>query len=117
MIYVDEAGGPWTVEIVKSPKPSPLSSATTFSGTTDKVTPFFNLKKGSVKFTMQQKLKAKFSSRLEVDLVNADTGVLVSYLCHNAIEPVQTSTADIPAAGTYVLAVTGGDIWDVSYVQ
>ena len=100
MIYVDEAGGPWTVEIVMSPKPGPLSRATTFSGTTDKVTPFFTLRKGSAKFTMHQKLKAKFSSRLEVDLVNADTGALVSYLCHNAIEPVQTSTADIPAAAT-----------------
>jgi hypothetical protein len=117
MIYVDEAGGPWTVEIIKSPKPSPVSSNTAFSGTTDKVTPFFSLKKGSVKFTMHQKLKAKFSVRLEVDLVNADTGAFVSNLCHNAIEPAQTATVDIPAAGNYILEVFGGDSWDVSYVQ
>ena len=117
MIYVDEAGGPWTVEILKSPKPSPISTSTTFTGTTDKVTPFFHLKKGSAKFTMHQKLKGKFSSRIEVDLFNADTGALVSYLCHNATEPTQTAKTDIPAAGAYILEVSGGDSWDVSYTQ
>ena len=117
MIYVDEAGGPWTVEILKSPKPNPLSSDTTFSGTTDKVTPFFQLKKGSAKFTMHQKRKGTFSARLEVDLINADTGALVSYLCHNASDPTQTATADIQAPGNYVLQVSGGDSWDVSFAQ
>ncbi|MGD0591998.1 MAG: hypothetical protein ABSA44_14555 [Bacteroidota bacterium] len=117
MIYVEDAGGPWTAEILKSPKPTPISSNTTFTGTTNKVTPFFHLKKGSAKFTMHQKLKGKFSSRLEIDLINADTGAFVSYLCHNAIEPTQTAKADIPAAGTYILEVSGGDNWDVSYAQ
>lgn len=117
MIYVDDAGGPWTVEIVKSPKPSALSSSPTFSGTADKVTPFFKLGKGSAKFTMHQKLKGKFSSRLEVDLINGDTGTLVKYLCHNSTAPEQTANVDIPAAGNYVLVVSGGDSWDISYKQ
>jgi hypothetical protein len=117
MIYLEDAEGPWTIEILKSPKPAPVSSNTTFSGTTNKVTPFFHLKKGSVKFTMQQKLKGRFSSRLEVVLINADTGVFVSYLCHNATEPTQTAKADVAAAGTYILEVSGGDSWDISYKQ
>ncbi len=117
VIYVVDAGGPWTVEILKSPKPSPVSTSTTFSGTTDKVSPFFHLKKGSAKFTMHQKLKGKFSSRLEVDLINADTGAFMSYLCHNAIEPTQMAKVDIPVAGNYILEVSGGDNWDVSYTQ
>lgn len=117
MIYVERADGPWTIEILKSPKPTPVSISTTFSGTTNKVTPFFHLKKGPAKFTMHQKLKGQFSSRLEIDLINADTGVFVSYLCHNATEPTQTATADIPAAGNYILEVTGGDSWDVSFTQ
>jgi hypothetical protein len=117
MIYVDDAEGPWTIEILKNPKPSPVSTSTTFSGTTNKVTPFFHLKKGSVKFTMHQKLKGQFSSRLEINLINADTGAYVTNLCHNATQPTQTATADIPAAGNYILEVIGGDSWDVSYAQ
>jgi len=117
VIYVEDAEGPWTVEVLKNPKPAPVVSNTTFSGTTNKVTPFFRLKKGSAKFTMHQKLKGRFSSRLEVDLINADTGAFVSYLCHNAIEPTQTAKVDISAAGDYILEVSGGDNWDVSYVQ
>jgi hypothetical protein len=117
MIYVDDAGGPWTVEILKSPKASSLSSDTTFNGTSDKVTPFFPLKKGAAKFIMHQKRKGTFSARLEVDLFNADTGALVSYLCHNAVEPMLTATADIQAPGNYLLQVSGGDSWDVSFAQ
>jgi hypothetical protein len=117
MIYVEDVEGPWTVEILKSPKPTPVSSNTTFSGTTNKVTPFFHLKKGSAKFTMHQKLKGRFSSRLEVDLFNADKSVFVSNLCHNATEPTQTAKVDIPAAGSYILEISGGDSWDVSYKQ
>ena len=117
MIYLEDAEGPWTIEILKSPKPAPVSSNTTFSGTTNKVTPFFHLKKGSTKFTMHQKLKGRFSSRLEVVLINANTGVFVSYLCHNATDPTQTANVDVPAAGTYILEVSGGDSWDISYKQ
>jgi hypothetical protein len=117
MIYVDDAGGPWTVEIFKSPKPTPVSSNTAFSGTTNKVTPYFHLKKGSAKFMMHQKLKGRFSPRLEVELINADTGTFVRYLCHNTIEPTQTAAADIPADGNFILEVSGGDNWDVSYSQ
>jgi hypothetical protein len=117
MIYVDEAEGPWTVEILKSPKPTPVSAETTFSGTTNKVTPFFHLKAGAATFTMNQKPKGQFSARLAVDLVNADTGAHVSYLCHNSTQPTQTAKADIPAEGNYVLEVIGGDTWDISYSQ
>jgi len=115
MIYVEDAEGPWTIEILKSPKPTPVSSNTTFSGTTNKVTPFFHLKKGPAKFTMHQQLKGRFSSRLEINLVNADTGIFVTNLCHNATEPIQTAKSDIPATGNYILEVSGGDNWDVSY--
>jgi hypothetical protein len=115
MIYVEDAGGPWTIEILKNPKPIPVSSKTTFNGTTNKVTPFFHLNKGSAVFTMHQKLKGQFSSRLEINLINADRGVFVTNLCHNATEPTQTAKADIPATGNYILEVSGGDNWDVSY--
>jgi hypothetical protein len=117
MIYVEDAEGPWTVEILKSPKPTPLSSKTTFSGTTNKVTPFFHLNKGSATFAMHQKLNGQFSSRLEVTLYDANTGKLVSYLCHNDTSPTLKANADIPAAGTYILEVSGGGSWDVSYKQ
>ncbi len=117
MIYIENSDGPWTIEILKSPKPTPISNNTTFSGTTDRVSPFFHLKKGSAKFTMHQQLKGKFSSRLQVVLYNADTGDLVNYLCHNSTSPTQTASADIPAAGNYILEITGGDSWDVSYTQ
>jgi len=117
MIYVDEADGPWSVEILKNPKPVPVSTNTVFSGTTNKVSPFFHLKKGSAKFTMHQKSNGRFPSRLEVTLYNADNGTLVNYLCHNSTEATQTATEDIKAAGNYVLGIIGGDSWDVSYTQ
>ncbi|MGA3286711.1 MAG: hypothetical protein ABSD46_04730 [Bacteroidota bacterium] len=122
MIYVENSGGPWTIEILKNPKPAPLSSNTTFSNTTfsdttDKVTPFFNLNKGSATFTMHQKLKGQFSMRLEVALYDANTGKIVSDLCHNDASPTLEATTDIPEAGTYILEVSGGDSWNVSYKQ
>jgi hypothetical protein len=117
MIYVEDAGGPWTIEILKNPKPIPVSSKTTFSGTTNKVTPFFHLNKGSAVFTMHQKLKGQFSSRLEINLYDANTGMFVSNLCHNDTSPTLTATRDIPEGGTYILEVSGGDSWDVSYKQ
>ncbi len=90
-----------------------------FKGTSDKVTPFFRLKKGSAKFTMRQTQKGKgiFSTRLEVDLVNADSGQLVNYLCHNSTEATQTASADIQVDGNYVLAVSCASGWDVSVKQ
>jgi hypothetical protein len=117
MIFVDEADGPWTVEILKSPKPEPVSGDLTFSGTTDKVTPFFHLRAGSATFTMNQKLKGRFSSRLEVNLVNADTGAYVTNLCHNSTEPTPRAKVDISEAGNYILEVIGGDTWEISYAQ
>ena len=117
MIYIDDAGGPWTIEILKSPKPKPLSDKTTFSGTTNKVTPFFNLKKGSAAFTMHQKLKGQWSSRLEINLYDANTGKFVDNLCHNSTTPALNSNVDVPEAGPYVLEVIGGDDWDVSFKQ
>ncbi len=117
VVYVDDAEGPWTVEILKSPKPAPVSGDTTFSGTTDKVTPFFHLNAGPARFTMNQKRKGQFSSRIEVNLVNADTGAYVGNLCHNATEPTQKASVDIREAGNYILEVIGGDTWDVSYTQ
>ncbi|MGD0589904.1 MAG: hypothetical protein ABSA44_03780 [Bacteroidota bacterium] len=117
MIYVENAGGPWTIEILNNPKPASISSETTFSDTTDKVTPFFNLNKGSATFTMHQKLKGQFSMRLEVALYDANTGKIVSDLCHNDASPTLEATADIPEDGTYILEVSGGDSWDVSYKQ
>lgn len=115
MIYVDDAEGPWTIEILKNPKPTPLSDKTTFSGTTNKVTPFFHLNKGSVTFTMHQKLKGQWSSRLEINLYDANTGKHVSNLCHNTTSPTLNSKVDVPQAGTYILEVIGGDSWDVSF--
>jgi len=117
MIFVDEADGPWTVEILKSPKPEPVSGDLTFSGTTGKVTPFFHLKAGSATFTMNQKLKGRFSARLEVNLVNADTGAYVTNLCHNSTNPTLTAKVNISNAGTYILEVIGGDTWEISYAQ
>ncbi len=117
MIYVDDAEGPWTIEILKNPKPKPLSDKTTFSGTTNKVTPFFHLKKGSAAFTMHQKLKGQWSSRLEINIYDANTGKYVGNLCHNSTTPMLNSKVDIPEAGPYVLEVIGGDSWDVSYKQ
>jgi hypothetical protein len=115
MIYVDDAEGPWAIEILKNPKPKPLSDKTMFSGTTNKVTPFFHLNKGSVAFTMHQKLKGQWSSRLEINLYDANTGKYVSNLCHNTTSPMLNSKVDIPEAGPYILEVIGGDSWDVSY--
>jgi hypothetical protein len=117
LIYVEAANGPWTIEILKNPKPKPLSDKTTFSGTTNKVTPFFNLKKGSAAFTMIQKLEAQWSSRLEINLYDANTGMYVNNLCHNSTTPKQESTVGIPETGPYILEVIGGDSWDVSYKQ
>ncbi|MBN2350922.1 MAG: hypothetical protein JXD23_00015 [Spirochaetales bacterium] len=117
MIYADETGGSFTVEILKSPKPASLSSAKTFSGTADAVTSFFKLKKGAANFTVNQKLKDRFSPRVEVNLYNATTGAFVANLCRNSTDAKLTSGADIPAAGTYVLEVRGGGAWDVSYSQ
>ena len=95
-----------------------MSSDTTFNGTTNKVTPFFPLKKGPAKFTMHQnQVKGPFAARLEINLVNADTGVYVGNLCHNATEPNPWATVDVPVAGNYILQVSGGDTWDVSYAQ
>ena len=115
MIHIDDAEGPWTIEILKNPKSTPLSDRTTFSGTTNKVTPFFHLNKGSVAFTMHQKLKGQWSSRLEINLYDANTGKYVSNLCHNTTSPTLNSKVDIPQAGTYILEVIGGDSWDVSF--
>jgi len=117
MIYVENANGPWTVEILKSPKPSPVSDKTSFSGTKNSVTPFFNLKKGPAKCTMHQRLKGQFSSRLEVNLYNATTGAYVKNLCHNDTSPEQKMTVDIPESGPYVMEITGGDAWEVSAKQ
>jgi hypothetical protein len=117
MIYADDAEGPWTIEILKNPKPKPLSDKTTFSGTTNKVTPFFHLNKGSAAFTMHQKLKGQWSSRLEINMYDANTGKYVGNLCHNSTTPALNSKIDIPESGPYVLEVIGGDSWDVSYKQ
>ncbi len=117
MIYIDDAGGPWTIEILKSPKPKPLSDKTTFSGTTNKVTPFFHLNKGSAAFTMHQKLKGQWSSRLEINMYDANTGKFVDNLCHNSTTPTLNSKVDVPEAGPYILEVIGGDDWDVSFKQ
>ena len=117
MIYVENARGPWTVEILKNPKPTKLSSEPMFSDTMNKVTPFFNLNKGTAAFTMHQKLRGQFSTRLEVALYDANTGKIVSDLCHNDASPTLEATVDIPEVGTYILEVSGGDSWDVSYRQ
>jgi hypothetical protein len=117
MIYADNVDGPWTIEILKSPKPSPVSKETTFKGAKNTVTPFFYLKKGSANFVMNQKLKNQFSSRLAINLINGDTGEYVANLCHNDSSPNQTAQKDIEKDGNYVLEVSGGGSWDVSYTQ
>jgi hypothetical protein len=117
MIYVENARGPWTIEILKNPKPTVLSSETIFSDTTNKVMSFFNLNKGTAAFTMHQKLKGQSSPDLEVALYNVNTGKFVSTLCHNDASPKLEATVEIPEAGIYILQVSGGDSWDVSYKQ
>ena len=117
MIYVENARGPWTVEILKNPKPVTLSSNTTFSDTVNKVSPFFSLNKGTAAFTMHQHLKSQLSTRLEVALYDAGTGKFVSTLCHNDDSPMLEATVEIPELGTYILEASGGDIWDISYKQ
>ncbi len=116
-IFVEDAEGPWTIEILASPKPEPVSEQLSFSGTTGKVTPFFHLKAGPAQFTMNQKLKGKFSSRLEVNLYNADTGAYVTNLCHNSTNPTLTAKVDVKQAGTYVLEIAGGDAWEITCLQ
>jgi hypothetical protein len=66
---------------------------------------------------MHQKLKSQLSTRLEVTLYDAGTGNVVSTLCHNDDSPTLEATIDIPEVGTYILEVSGGDSWDVSYRQ
>jgi hypothetical protein len=117
MIYVENARGPWTVEILKNPKPVTLSNNTPFSDTVNKVTPFFSLNKGTAAFTMHQKLKNQLSTRLAVALYDAGTGKFVSTLCHDDGSPTLEATVEIPEAGIYILEVSGGDIWDISYNQ
>ena len=105
------------VEILKNPKPTPVSITTTFSGTSNKVIPFFSLKKGSATFTMNQKLKGQFSLPLGLVLYDAVTGKFVSDLCHNDNSPTQKTTKDIPETGIYILEVIGCDSWEISYKQ
>jgi hypothetical protein len=117
MIYVDESGGPWTIDILKSPKPAPVSADTAFKGTANKVTPFFKLKKGTASFTIHQKLKGKFSARIEVNLYNADSGTLTGNLCHNSTDPELIVKKEVPDPGNYIFEISGGDSWDISYAQ
>ncbi len=117
MIYVDDVGGPWTIEILKSPKPVTVSKETKFKGTKNTVTPFFHMNKGSANFTINQKLKSQWGSRISVSVYNAETGEFVANLCHNDDSPTQAATKDIPASGAYVLEIIGGDSWDVSFTQ
>lgn len=115
-IYIGSSDGQWTIEILKNPT-GPLTTDTTFTGASDKVTPFFHLNQGSASFTMHQKLKSQYSSRLDVNLYNADTGTYVANLAHNDDTPTLTASSDIPTSGNYVLEVIGGGDWDISYTQ
>ncbi len=117
MIYVDDVGGPWTIEILKSPKPVTVSKETTFKGTKNTVTSFFHMNKGPASFTINQKLKSQWGSRINVSLYNADTGEFVANLCHNDDSPTQTANKEIPSAGAYVFEIVGGDSWQVSFKQ
>lgn len=115
MIYVESSGGPWTIEITESPVPT-ASGSKAFSGEDGtSVTPFFHLDAGSTTFTITQNLKGQFSVPIEVELVNADTGDLVTYLVHNEREATQTVTKDIDVAGNYIMRVSCGGTWTISY--
>ncbi len=117
VIFLEEAEGPWQIEILPNPKPEPVSDRLAFSGAENQVTPFFHLKAGQARFTMNQKLKGQFSARLEVDLYNGDTGEFVTNLCHNSTDPTLEAEVEVKAAGNYVLQVAGGDSWDISGAQ
>lgn len=116
MIYIDSADGPWTIEILKNPT-GPVTTDKTFSGTSNKVTPFFHLDQGTASFTMNQRLKGQYSIPLGVDIYNADTGDYIGNLAHNDNSATLTATEDIPTSGNYVLEIYGGDDWDISYSQ
>jgi hypothetical protein len=120
-VYVQKAQGPWTVEIQKSPVPQP-SGLTSFShkasDSTTSVSPFFALKQGTVTFTVTQHIDtSKFEMPIEVKLVNADTGELATYVVHNGDDETQTATYDVPADGNYIMEVTCGGDWEISFTE
>jgi len=120
-LYIQKAEGPWTVEIQKSPVPQP-SGLTSFSHkasvSTTSVTPFFALKQGTVTFTVTQHIDtSKFEMPIEVDLINADTGELATYVVHNGDDETQTATYDVPADGNYIMEVSCGGDWEISFTE
>ncbi len=118
MVYVDSAGGPWTIVIEKSPTPSPVSSDTKFSGSGDTITPFFHLTQGTANFVVNQVLPTgNFNVPLEATLYNADTGELVDYITHNDDDAQITDSVDVPADGNYVIAMSGSGSYDISFTE
>ena len=118
MVYIEQADGPWSIVIEKSPTPSPVSSDTKFSGSGDTITPFFHMTKGTANFVVNQKLPSgNFNVPLEATLYNADTGELVDYITHNDDDAQITDSVDVPADGDYVITTAGSGSYDISFTE
>jgi hypothetical protein len=119
-LLADTCGGPWTVVIEKSPTPAP-SGQTSFShklsDSYNSVTPYFHLNKGTATFTVNQQLEGKYSTAADVQLYNADTGEYVADITHNDNTATITSTEDIDVDGNYILGVSCGGDWQISFTQ
>ncbi len=119
-LLADTCGGPWTVTIVKSPAPSPSGQASFSHKVADSynsVSPYFNLKKGTATFTVNQQLPSQYAASADVQLYNADTGEWAADVTHNDNEATITRTVDVPADGNYILGVTCGGDWQISFTQ
>lgn len=119
-LLADTCGGPWTVVIEKSPAPV-ASGQTSFShkeaDSYNSVTPYFHLNKGTAAFTVNQQLSGKYSTPADVNLYNADTGEYVANIAHNDNSPTITWDVDVPADGNYIIGVSCGGDWQISFTQ
>lgn len=118
VIYLEEADGPWTITIQRSPVPEPVSGDSTFSGPRgNHVTPYFHLDQGYATFVCNQ--KAENRSSMGIELINADTGEFVTLLTDNTSNQYEsrTETVDVPATGNYIMKVYSSGDWDITYSQ
>ncbi|WP_128860085.1 hypothetical protein [Methanocella paludicola] len=119
-LLADTCGGPWTVTIVKNPAPA-ASGQASFShkaaDSTNSISPYFHLNKGSATFTVNQQLPGQYSVAADVQLYNADTGEWAADITHNDNTATITRTVDIEADGNYIMGVTCGGDWQISFTQ
>jgi hypothetical protein len=119
-LLADTCGGPWTVTIEKNPAPA-ASGQTSFShkeaDSYNSVSPYFHLNKGTATFTVNQQLPGQYSASADVQLYNADTGEWAADITHNDNTATITRTVDIEADGNYILGVSCGGDWQISFTQ